>query len=116
MIKEFSLKRDQIRNGIRLRLKFNNGNGVSIINGKGIYCDDKTFEIAPIINDSLVKIDSWGDKVKGYVTSKELSLIIGAAERFNNDAYREFLNSFEFSNDYKPDLEDILKSIVSTNE
>lgn len=116
MIKEFSLKQKSSRNGINLRLNFNNGNGVSIISGKGTYCDDKTFEIAPLINDSLIRIDSWGDEVKGYVTPEELSLIIGAAEKFSNEAYYEFLNSFKFSNNYKPSLGDILKSMACVNE
>lgn len=114
MIKEFILK--QFHNGIKLRLNFNNGNGISIISGKGTFCDDKTFEVAPLINDSLIRIDSWENQVKGYVTPEELSLIVGAAEKFSNETYYDFLNCFKFSNNYKPSFKDILKSIASTNE
>ena len=79
MIKEFILKQNSFRNGIKLRLNFDNGNGVAIISGKGTFCDNETFEIAPLINDSLIRIDSWGNQAKGYVTPEELSLIVGAA-------------------------------------
>lgn len=85
------------KNGIICRINFSNGCGISIISGIGAYCNDETFEIAPLFDDDLKYIDSWGDQVRGYVTSNEISQIVEFAETHTKEEYKEFLENFEFS-------------------
>ena len=95
---EFSIKRHPyFDGGVMCRINFSNGCGISIISGLGAYCDDKTFEIAPLFNDDLENIDVWGDQVKGYVTPGEISKIVEFAETHTKEEYKEFLENFEFS-------------------
>ena len=95
---EFSIKRHPYYSGgIMCRINFENGCGISIISGRGAYCDDKTFEIAPLFDDDLSYIDNWGDQVRGYVTSNEISEIVEFAETHTKEEYKEFLENFKFS-------------------
>jgi len=95
---KFSIKRHPYYSGgIMCRINFENGCGISIISGTGAYCDDKTFEIAPLFDDDLEDIDAWGDQVRGYVTSSEISEIVEFAETHTKEEYKEFLENFKFS-------------------
>ena len=42
------------------RVELPNGNGISIVNGEYAYCDNYTYEIAPLYNGELFHVDSWG--------------------------------------------------------
>lgn len=110
---KFELKKHPYyKDGIMCRINFDNGNGISIISGIGAYCSDNTFEIAPLVNDSLIDIEEWGDQVKGYVYPEEISRIVNFAQSHNNEKYIKFLNEFNFSNGHKTTLDDLVSSLI----
>ena len=76
------------------KVEFDNGNGLSIINGEHAYCDSDTYEIAPLENGHLFSdgIESWGDQVKGYVTKDQINEILEHAEK---DTHEEFVKYLE---------------------
>lgn len=114
---KFELKKhSNFRNGIQCRINFDNGCGISIINGNGAYCDYVTFEIAPLFDDKLTEIDNWGDEVKGYVTPEEISTIVAYAETHSKEEYKEFLENFEFSNKHNTTFVEALDSICKSFE
>ena len=84
--------------GIQCRIIFPQGTGISIINGRHAYCNEDTFEIAPLFDEQLTFINSWGDQVRGYVTEKEISEIVAFAETHTKEEYEEYLENYEFVN------------------
>lgn len=111
---KFSIKKHPyFDGGIMCRINFENGCGISIISGKGAYCDGKTFEIAPLFDDNLEDIDAWGDQVKGYVTSNEISQIVEFAKTHTKEEYKEFLENFEFSGK-EVSIGEIFASVLET--
>jgi len=112
---KFELKKHPYyKDGIMCRINFDNGNGISIISGIGAYCSDNTFEIAPLINDSLTEpLSEWGDQVKGYVHPEEISKIVEFAQSHNDEEYIKFLNEFNFSNGHKTTFGDLISSLIT---
>ena len=41
------------------RVELPNGNGLSVVNGEYAYCDDSTYEIAPLRDGHLFYIESY---------------------------------------------------------
>ena len=76
------------------KVELSNGNGLSVVNGEYAYCNDETYEIAPLLNGELFYVDNWGDQVKGYVTPDEITKILTAAELMSPEKYKEFLEEF----------------------
>lgn len=114
MIVDLTLAKNIPTAGIKFYIGFENGNGLSVINGEYAYCDEKTFEIAPMINDELFNVQSWGDQVKGYVTSEEIEQIAKFAETHSSEEYRQFMEDFNFKNPFKASMGDQLKSLLGT--
>lgn len=111
---KFELKKHpSFARGIQCRINFDNGCGISIINGRGAYCDNETFEIAPLFDDELEWIESWNEQVKGYVTAEEISEITEFAEKAKSkEEYMEFLSNFKFENNHIRSIEELLDSII----
>ena len=76
------------------KVELPNGNGLSVVNGEYAYCDNDTYEIAPLIDGHLIHIDSWGDQVKGYVTPEQITEVLHHMEDDSPDDYKKFLEDF----------------------
>ena len=79
------------------KVEFENGNGLSIINGSGAYCDEDTYEVAPLWKGHLYDhfLDGWGDQVKGYVTEEQIDEILEHAEKDTQEEFEKYLNIIE---------------------
>lgn len=77
----------------RAKVELPNGNGISIVNGEYAYCDEDTYEIAPLRNGDLFHVDSWGDEVKGYVTKSQINEILYHMENDTPEEYKDFLET-----------------------
>ena len=55
------------------KVNFENGYGVSVINGESAYCDSDTYELAVLYNDSLTYNTKITDNVIGYQTAEEVT-------------------------------------------
>lgn len=77
------------------KVEFENGNGLSIVNGNHAYCDEDTYEIAPLYNGHLLieGVDAWGDQVKGYVTEDQIDEILEHAENEEPEIFIKYLNT-----------------------
>lgn len=77
------------------KVEFENGNGLSIVNGNNAYCDEDTYEIAPLYNGHLLSegVDAWGDQVKGYVTEDLINEILEHAENEEPEIFIKYLNT-----------------------
>lgn len=77
-----------------VRVNLENGNGISIINGESAYCDKNTYEIAPLLDDKLIFIPSWGDQVAGNVTKEEINDFLYAMENMDKAQYFYFCDNY----------------------
>lgn len=78
---------------LHARVELPNGNGLSVVNGEYAYCDDDTYEIAPLRDGSLFTVDSWGDQVKGYVTESQINEVLYHMENDTPEEYKNFLET-----------------------
>lgn len=57
-------------------MDFDNGFGISVVNGKGAYCDDETYEIA-VLKDGEITYDTHiTNDVIGYLSPQEITEIM----------------------------------------
>lgn len=63
-------------NHIQAVMYFNNGYGISCINYKGAYCDEKTYEVGIMYEGELTYNTHISDDVLGYQTPKDISIIM----------------------------------------
>ena len=57
----------------RAFLEFNNGYGISVINGHGAYCDDETYEAAVLFHGKITYNTPITDDVLTYQTPKDIT-------------------------------------------
>jgi len=58
------------------RMDFDNGFGISVINGQSAYCDDGTYEIA-VMKDGAITYDTHiANDVMGYLSPQEITEIM----------------------------------------
>jgi hypothetical protein len=52
---------------------FENGYGVSVVNGRGAYCDTNTFEVAVLYDNHLTYNTELTDDVMGYQSPEDIT-------------------------------------------
>ena len=58
------------------RMDFDNGFGISVVNGQGAYCDEGTYEIA-VLKDGEITYDTHiTNDVIGYLSPQEITEIM----------------------------------------
>lgn len=55
------------------RMDFDNGYGLSVINGRHAYCDETTYEVAVLYNGEITYDSGLTDDVLGYQTPKMIT-------------------------------------------
>jgi len=65
-------------------LNFDNGYGVSVINGSGAYCTSETFELAVLLNGDLCYTTSLTDSVLGHQTPEQITGVMSELQKLQN--------------------------------
>lgn len=62
--------------GIRARIQFNNGFGLSVIRSQFAYCDENTYEVAILEDDEVCYDTPLANDVLPYKTEEEITKIM----------------------------------------
>jgi len=57
-------------------MNFDNGYGVSVINGKGAYASESTYEVAVLLDGNLCYTSGLTTDVLGYQTEEDVTMIM----------------------------------------